>query len=102
MSGGDEYVQDPTAELDVELLERLHGANRYCLHPLTAGKMVPDLDGDQPELVTQLLRLARLGAEVRRLAAVTPRRRVDAVLAEANLRLSGAMRLGLRPGRLGD
>ncbi len=88
--------------LDIELLARLHQTNRYCLYPLVGGKDVPDLDGDQAELVTAVLELARFGALVRTLAKAAPHRSAGTTTREADLRLSGAMKPRLKPGRLGE
>ena len=101
MSDDGRYLDD-RGKLDVELLERLHRTNRYCLYPLASGKNTPDLDGDQAELVTALLMLARFAVVVRRVAQANPRRSAEATIRETDLRLSGAMRPRLKPGRLGE
>ena len=99
MSGAE--ILDAAGQLDVELLHQLHGANRYCLYPLQ-GKDVPDQDGDQAELVSTLLQLARFGALVRRVGHIRPHRSVGSVIREIEERLAGAPQPGLKPGRLGE
>ncbi len=85
--------------LDVELLAQLHEENGYCLVPIAQGKRPLDLDGDQIELVSELIRIARFGALVRTLAKATPRASADTVVREATLRLSGLMKPGRPPSR---
>ncbi len=77
--------------LNVELLEQLHRENSYCLVPIAEGKRPLDLDGDQVEVVTEVLRLARFGDLVRQLSRTQPRQAVEVTVREASLRLSGAM-----------
>lgn len=80
--------------LDLEMILQLHAT-----HGLHLGKPTPipwalHIGGERETLVTELLRLARLGQAVQAIAAAHPRKEVRSAVREATLRVAALWRPG--------
>lgn len=89
-------LQDAPALTDAEFIDwleqrRLEGRLYLTLGPGPSGKpALVTLDGDAPRAVATLLRLARLGSELRAEARAHPGRELDRAISNADARLRRA------------